>query len=105
MKAVTRTCSSNPSQSLSNPYPILLTIYLRDATKWGLKHEDDAIQSLICKLEADGHENVVVEQCKLFISEEQPFIAGTPDSIISCDCCGKQPVDIGWLVVLGSTAL
>lgn len=95
MKAVTRTDSSNPSQSLikSICYPFD-NKFESDATKWGHKHEDNAIQSLICKFEEDGHENVVVEQCGLFVSEDQPFIAATPDGIISCDCCGKQLVEV-----------
>ena len=65
-----------------------------EATKWGLNHEKVAIRCLIRKLEEDEHENVRVENCGIFVSEDHPFIRATPDSIILCDCCGKQLVEV-----------
>ena len=95
MRAVTRTDPSYPAKSLikSVCYPVE-NRFETEATKWGLNHEKDAIQCLIRKLEEDEHENVRVENSGIFVSEDYPFIGATPDSIISCDCCGKQLVEV-----------
>lgn len=95
MKAVTRTDPSYPAESLikSVCYPVE-NRFETDATKWGLNHEKDAVRCLQRKLEEEGHENVIVENCGIYVSEEYPFIGATPDSIISCDCCGKQLVEV-----------
>ena len=95
MKAVTRTDPSYPAESLikSVCYPVEYR-FETEATKWGTNHEKTAVQSLLCKLKEDGHENVCVENCGVFVSEEYPFIGASPDSIVSCECCGKQLVEV-----------
>ena len=95
MRAVTRTDPSYPAESLikSVCYPVE-NRFETEAIKWGLNHEKGASQCLIRKLEEDEHENVRVENSGIFVSEDYPFIGATPDSIISCDCCGKQLVEV-----------
>ena len=35
------------------------------------------------------HRNVKITACGLFLCEDIPFVGGSPDSIVSCDCCGR----------------
>jgi hypothetical protein len=95
MKSVCSTDSSNPSQSLimSICYPSSHQ-FSSEATAWGLKNEKLAIDKFVQAFIAEGHENVTVENCGLFISSDSPWLAATPDCIISCDCCGKSTVEV-----------
>ena len=40
------------------------------------------------------HRNVKVRECGLILCEEIPFLGGSPDRIIECDCCGKACLEI-----------
>jgi len=40
------------------------------------------------------HRNVKVRECGLILCEEIPFVGGSPDRIIECDCCGKACLEI-----------
>ena len=35
-----------------------------------------------------GHANVVLKNCGIFIDSCRPFLAASPDLIVSCSCCG-----------------
>ncbi|XP_060563850.1 uncharacterized protein LOC132723192 [Ruditapes philippinarum] len=80
MKSVCSTDSSNPSQSLimSICYPSSHQ-FSSEATAWGLKNEKLAIDKFVQAFIAEGHENVTVENCGLFISSDSPWLAATPD--------------------------
>ena len=94
MKAVCSTDPSNPAQSLikSICYPDQQK-FCSAATKWGCDHEKVALDKFV-KLYRTTHENVVLEEAGLFIDPEHPFIAASPDGIVSCDCCGKSVVEM-----------
>lgn len=35
-----------------------------------------------------GHKNVVFSNCGIFIDSVRPYLAASPDLIVSCSCCG-----------------
>ena len=35
-----------------------------------------------------------MEQCGLFVKSDCPYIAGSPDGIVSCNCCPKAVLEI-----------
>ena len=41
-----------------------------------------------------SHRNVVTKECGLFLCEEIPFVGGSPDRIVECDCCGQSCLEI-----------
>ena len=63
------------------------------ALKYGRSMEGDAANCFeeIFKL---THRNVKVRECGLILCEEMPFVGGSPDRIIECDCCGKACLEI-----------
>lgn len=40
------------------------------------------------------HTNMVISKCGLHVSTENPFIAASPDRLVSCDCCENGVVEI-----------
>jgi hypothetical protein len=40
------------------------------------------------------HRNLKVEQCCLFVISDRPYIAGSPDGIVSYNCCPKAVLEI-----------
>ena len=63
------------------------------ALKYGRSMEGDAANCFeeIFKL---THRNVTVRECGLILCEEIPFVGGSPDRIIECDCCRKACLEI-----------
>ncbi|XP_069139431.1 uncharacterized protein [Argopecten irradians] len=94
MRNVCRASLENPSQSLvkSICYPDVYR-FTSQATKWGCKHEKDALEAYIQQMK-DEHENFSVRESGFVISEKYPFIGASPDGIASCDCCGEVCVEI-----------
>ena len=45
-------------------------------------------------LTEQGHINVNVRACGLFVHPEYIFMGASPDAIVSCDCCGKGVFEI-----------
>ena len=62
-------------------------------TKWGCDHKRIALQQY-CELMEQLHEKFEVRKCGLFISTELPYIAASPDALVSCICCGEGCVKI-----------
>ena len=61
--------------------------------RWGCCHEKDAIQCYT-QQQSTSHTNLVVERAGLFVSLNRPYIEASPDSIVTCDCCGKGTLEV-----------
>lgn len=59
---------------------------------WGISHESIAREEYL-KV-SDEHVDMQYLECGLFINPAYPHLGGTPDGIISCDCCGKGTLEI-----------
>ncbi|KAH3777905.1 hypothetical protein DPMN_179353 [Dreissena polymorpha] len=95
-KQVCATDPGNPSQSLimNICYPASKKLDT-DATRWGSKNEKVAKERFLRAILAEGlHENVELRDCGLYLSEEKPHLAATPDAILSCNCCEKSVVEV-----------
>ena len=42
----------------------------------------------------ETHNNARVEECGLFLHEDMPYVGGSPDRIITCDCCGSSCLEV-----------
>ena len=96
MKQVCSTDPANPSQALimSVCYPGTKT-FSTDATKWGENNEKKARGQFVAEMQRQNeHINPAVTECGLYLSEEKPFIAASPDGIVECDCCGQSVLEI-----------
>ena len=62
--------------------------------RYGCEHEATARAAFIHKRVTNRHTNFVCRESGLHLSKEYPFIAATPDGIISCDCCGEGLLEI-----------
>ena len=45
-------------------------------------------------MKENQHLNFHMVDCGFFISTDYPFIGVSPDSLISCDCCGEGCVEV-----------
>ena len=96
IKQVLTTDPGNPSISLIMAlcYPGQHKIST-DATNWGVRNEKVARKKFLDKLiEERSHANVEVSECGLYISEDYPFLAASPDGIVECDCCSPSLIEI-----------
>ena len=93
MKPVYTTDMANPSQSLVKKICYPNKTVKTEATKWGIENESVA-KSAFIKRFSERHENAVIDESGLLISVEKPYIAASPDGIVSCDCCGKSCIEI-----------
>ena len=64
------------------------------AMKYGKQMESEARNAFISQLKMEGHKNVHVEQCGLYVYQSKIFIAGSPDGIICCKCCSPRVLEI-----------
>ena len=64
-----------------------------EAVLWGNKHEEAA---QIAALEAlqPLHKGLKVRKAGLFVCKEAPYLAASPDGILSCDCCGQTLLEV-----------
>ena len=94
MKAVCRTDSSNPSQSLIKTicYPEAFK-FVTAATKWGCKHEKEA-KELYFRANKEKHSDFSIAESGLVINPMWPHIGASPDGIISCTCHGVGVLEI-----------
>ena len=60
---------------------------------YGKKHEDDAKKGFYSK-EAINHKKFVLESPGLYVSEDIPYLAASPDYIMRCECCGTSVIEI-----------
>ena len=63
------------------------------ALKYGLAMEEDATAKFFENF-AREHKSATLNECGLFLSKELPFIGGSPDRIVYCDCCGKSCLEV-----------
>lgn len=63
------------------------------ALKYGRSMETEAANTFT-QLFSETHSNVKVTECGIFLHEEMPFLGGSPDRIVTCDCCGKACLEI-----------
>ena len=52
------------------------------ATHYGTQMEEATRQQYITYMKQNGHPNITVEECGLFVSLENPWLAGTPDGLV-----------------------
>ena len=92
-KAAVRTDITQPSQSLikSICYPENAR-FKTSATEWGCSHERDALTEYQVQKELE-HSGWTIKRSGLVVSCEFPFLGASPDSIVSCDCCGTGVVE------------
>jgi hypothetical protein len=93
LKDVCCTDLSKPSVSLLKVicYPLNRS-FKTAATEWGVSKEKVALNKYRESL--SNHTDVLVEQCGFFISFDHPFMGASPDSSISCFCCGRGVVEV-----------
>ena len=93
-KAACHTDPASPSISLimSVCHPEM-SRFKAAATSWGCQHEKSALEKYKDQL-ANNHRKFSVEEAGLFISTTYPFVAATPDGLVSCDCCGHGLCEI-----------
>ncbi|KAJ8944604.1 hypothetical protein NQ314_009439 [Rhamnusium bicolor] len=77
----------NPSLSLikSVCYPQKVCFSTKE-TRWGIEHEVTAIHSYYSNMH-ENHENFIVNNVGLVVSEKWPQLGATPDGLVYCDCC------------------
>lgn len=93
MKNVCSTNVNEPSMSLLKKicYPEQHTFSNR-ATTWGLEHEAAAIASYAEEMK--NHTNFSHQRTGVYLSEKYPHMAASPDSCVSCTCCGMGIVEV-----------
>lgn len=58
--------------------------------KHGKLTEPKAAKRVQAAIESqEGHKNVRVESCGLFIDHDKQYLAGSPDGLVFCDCCSE----------------
>ena len=63
------------------------------AIKYGCANENTA-RTLFFALRSQKHRNLKVEQCGLFVKSDRPYISGSPDGIVSYNCCPTAVLEI-----------
>ncbi len=65
------------------------------AIAWGQMHKKDGIKSFMSDV-ASQHENSLqgFRQCGLFVKQEYPYLAASPNGMFHCDCCGALTVEV-----------
>lgn len=52
------------------------------ATRYGAENEETTRQRYVTHMKQNGHPNLIVQPCGLFISLETPWLAATPDGLV-----------------------
>ena len=63
------------------------------ALQYGRAMENEAVTSFKSMFEKK-HKNFKLEECGIYLCEDMPFLGGSPDRIVSCDCCGKFCLEV-----------
>jgi len=63
------------------------------AINWGIYNEPHAIADFV-KAQRGFHKHMKVKPCGVFVCGQYPFIAASPDAIVTCDCCGDRPLEV-----------
>ncbi|KAL5508851.1 hypothetical protein EMCRGX_G004107, partial [Ephydatia muelleri] len=61
--------------------------------KWGIEHEQEAREAY-ANIMAVKHATFKVNPAGLRVCTRQPFLAATPDGLVSCSCCGEGLLEI-----------
>ena len=61
--------------------------------KWGRQNEATARKQYVAQ-HSQQHTNLQVQLCGLHISTDHPYLAASPDGIVSCDYCGEGLLEI-----------
>ena len=65
-----------------------------ESVTYGIVHEDEAIAAFKKKLKKDGHRNVNIKPCGLIVHPKHPYVAASPDGIVTCDCCEDRVLEV-----------
>ena len=63
------------------------------AIKWGVKHEQEAREAYT-NIMAVKHATFKINPAGLRVCTKQPFLAATPDGVVSCSCCSEGLLEI-----------
>ena len=63
------------------------------ALRYGRAMESEAVHAFVTKFKEE-HRNVTVRECGIFLCKDAPFVGGSPDRLIDCQCCGKSCLEI-----------
>ena len=63
------------------------------AINWGVYNEPFAIANFL-KAQRGFHKHMKVNTCGVFVCAQYPFIAASPDAIVTCDCCRVRPLEV-----------
>lgn len=61
--------------------------------RWGCDHEQSALEAYKIK-SALNHSDLKITPAGLFLDVEKPYIGASPDSLVSCSCCGQGIVEV-----------
>lgn len=91
----------NKSMSLNDNCSLLNTIVSGSslnpnipALKYGRENESKALKQYLKHQSENGHQNIKVHECGLYVSKKRPYIGASPDGIVSCYCCGEGVLEI-----------
>lgn len=92
---VLHTNHTHPSQSLirriCSDTPSKLNV---PAIKWGREHESVARQEYLGGLVKGGHADATVRETGLFICQTEPYLAASPDGLVTCSCHGTGLLEV-----------
>ena len=94
LKAAVSTNIAQPSQSLIKAvcYPESVC-FKSDSTTWGCRHEEQARREYesIAQIQ---HIDLSISKSGLVVHVSYPFMGGSPDGIINCECCGFGMLEV-----------
>ncbi len=61
--------------------------------RYGRAMESEAVEAFSA-IYCQKHKNVQISTSGLYMNKSIPYIAGSPDRIVSCDCCGKFCLEV-----------
>lgn len=93
-KAVCRTNIEKPSLTVIKGvcYPQKVIFYSKQ-TSYGIKHEKNALEEYKEHMSGE-HTNFTMCSSGFCISEKHSELGASPDSLVSCDCCGLGCVEV-----------
>ena len=63
------------------------------AVKWGRDHESLGVKAFFIK-EERNHDDLKVQKCGLFVDAKKPYIAASPDGLVTCKCHGLAVLEV-----------
>lgn len=63
--------------------------------QWGIQNEKTAIKSFMAEV-LSKHDGGLesFRECGLFVKHDHPYLAGSPDGLVNCKCCGLGTVEV-----------